>query len=533
MLQNAPRRTVKLSRSIHIANLSIALKSYTNMSPVQKYAKGRTNLFFVDPKKISIKFNPREDFGDIEAMADSIGFKGEGMKEPRGVLQPLRCHIEDGELVLDDGERRLRGLKRAIEKHKLKGKKALAPIILQPQGHTEKDTILQTLICNGGKPLNMMEQATSINRLLNEHKLSAEEIAIHTGVSVTHVRSCLKLTESAPELQDAVRKGTIAASLAIDIIRETPTIEGQREIFQQAEEAAKKANSERITAKHVPIATGKAAQEQRREAQDAKAAQTPAPTEEETPTETTEEPPSPEADDEGTPSTTTEETSTESDPEPDKPRHRSGTSAGVPFQDVQANKAETNAEGTYISQITEEPIAFTNRGTKASVLYVESEGRFFFGYMIAWPGEKKGDGYLRVPPSRGGQSAEHLHEARLQAMQIIRGELETKNLKHKATVLQDIEDAIRAVPLPENAQVHTPESPTTPPPAEGLANPVIREEPKAKTPKEELADLIGSIQRKDAEPERYETLKATVKFLSGKISATQLCRYIMGMESKV
>jgi hypothetical protein len=104
-----------------------------------------------------------------------------------------------------------------------------------------------------------------MKRLLDSG-MKEKEIAQKAGCSVTHVVDCMALLETAPEVQNAVRKGEVKATLAIDLARQVPDKEKQSEILQAGREratadqkASRKADAPKITAKHLPVKTGKKA----------------------------------------------------------------------------------------------------------------------------------------------------------------------------------------------------------------------------------------------------------------------------------
>lgn len=487
-------------------------------SPIEKVSKTRINIFYVESKQIHVvqKFNPREDFGDLDSLARQIVARG-GIQRPLEVAYNATENRHD----LIDGERRLKALAIAIEKHGLTGKAKLVPVKLVGREHKPKDSVLATLIANDGKPLNILEQATAIKRLHDEHGMKPDEIAAQIGKSRPHVTACLKLVDdAAPELRQEIKKGTLSSTMALDIIKECPTADAQRQWLAQAKEAATKAGAQKITAKHSPIATGKKASSARSQAKAHKQE---------------------EEDDQNTGTTLKGQA-----------KIKSGSSPGVPFKNVVPDEAETGSDGTFISKIQEEPIAFSGRGVAASVLLVEKGGKIYYGYLVKWPGTKPGDGYYRLSPSLKGEQADTLTNARLLALSRIRADLDGKEtVKNKPQVLQDVDDVIKkhspGVPL------STPQAPApsvnpaaaAPQPGAGLlgrgpdptpavplpGNPVLPV--VGKNPVTELADMLKSIAKADAEKERYDTAAAILKVLQGKADFRALSRFIVGIENKV
>jgi ParB/RepB/Spo0J family partition protein len=240
-------------------------------TPIEEIATGRTNLFTIswhDAEPAPVRpgekigkngdgrFNTREDFSDIFEFAESLA---------PGVRGPLRGYLgANGKFQITDGERRWRGAKILAQR----GIKVDLPIIREPKGYSEVDRNLDLIRMNSGKPLSMLEQAHAFQRVL---ALGVPEKELHkkAGCSPTHITNCLALLQTAPEVQAAVAKGEMSGTLAADLQRAVPDPEKQKEIIRQGRDNAKPAPSgkKKITAKNLPVATGKKAAKSRSEKQ--------------------------------------------------------------------------------------------------------------------------------------------------------------------------------------------------------------------------------------------------------------------------
>jgi len=76
------------------------------------------------------------------------------------------------------------------------------------------------LICNTGKPLNMLEQGFAFQRLI-EYGWKQAEIAKKTGKSQGHVSNCVILAKAPKKLQNLVIEGKMESSALLRSIRET------------------------------------------------------------------------------------------------------------------------------------------------------------------------------------------------------------------------------------------------------------------------------------------------------------------------
>jgi hypothetical protein len=118
----------------------------------------------------------------------------------------------------------------------------------------------------GSKPLTMAEKASGFSRLRSQG-LDMEQIARRCNCTATHVRDCLDLIDFVdPEILEHVCRGRCSASMAIELSKAC-MVNGVSDrtqqviYFRQGMERAIEQGGEdaRVTAKHLPIAIGKAA----------------------------------------------------------------------------------------------------------------------------------------------------------------------------------------------------------------------------------------------------------------------------------
>ena len=171
----------------------------------------RKDMVMVNPMMVNVvdKWNPRTEFDkdDLEGLMNSI--------IANGVMVPIRVKInKDNEMILIDGERRLRATKMAIDK----GYEVNSiPAILERKTMKETDMIIIALTTNTGMPLKPFEEADAISRLVN-FGMSVKEVAFKLGKSVQHISNRLKLLDVTPEVKEAVKKKEITLKDATDIV---------------------------------------------------------------------------------------------------------------------------------------------------------------------------------------------------------------------------------------------------------------------------------------------------------------------------
>ena len=156
---------------------------------------------------------PRKYFDEEElsALAKSI--------IENGIILPLAVEeAEDGYYILHDGERRLRAAK-------LAGLKTVpAAITAGLNGSGSRDRLTRALIANIQRAdLSPVEEAKAYQRLIDEHGLSVNQLAIRMGIGAARIKTKLKLLELDAEIRYLFDTGklttdgkAIAALLSIE-----------------------------------------------------------------------------------------------------------------------------------------------------------------------------------------------------------------------------------------------------------------------------------------------------------------------------
>lgn len=185
---------------------------------------GRAEIYKLDPRTIQREpgFNTRTDFGDIAALAEDIA--------ANGVLEPLKVRKDGEKILLVNGDRRLTAIKSLLDANRWpedpvnKGYPMPVPCASEPRNVKPLDRIFMMLSLNTGKPFNMLEKGAAYLRILaTDPAINASEIARRSGETKQAVSNALALVrDGAPELIDLVRSGTIAATTALEILKNAP-----------------------------------------------------------------------------------------------------------------------------------------------------------------------------------------------------------------------------------------------------------------------------------------------------------------------
>jgi len=202
----------------------------------------RKDLMQVSPMKCVIKegFNVRVDYGDIEALKNSI--IAIGMQVP---LKAKKVRGEDKWEVVD-GHRRLMALQMAIsEGHDID---FVDVSIFVGDDNERVISMLSTGV--GQKSLNEIEQSDAVGRLLG--KIKPEVIAVNMGKSIPHVYYLIKLNELPEKYKAKIREGYISGYLMLDLFEnysEEELDEELEKVINKAQEKSKDGEIKKATAK--------------------------------------------------------------------------------------------------------------------------------------------------------------------------------------------------------------------------------------------------------------------------------------------
>ena len=182
-------------------------------------ADPRAGFFYLQPAKIQRSSNNPRKLFDPEKLAELAADV-----KAHGILQPLLVRLCDrnSRYELVAGERRLR----AAEIAGL----AEVPCIVQEMSDLEADE--RRIVENDQREdLTVLERAAGYQRLLDDHGMTVEDLAVKISRSKGYVYACLKLTQLPDRARKAVEDGKLAPATAQLIAR----IPGE----QAREEAAK------------------------------------------------------------------------------------------------------------------------------------------------------------------------------------------------------------------------------------------------------------------------------------------------------
>lgn len=185
----------------------------------KKRTAANTGIERIPLQKIEINpLQPRQDFNEeaLKELSDSI--------RQHDLIQPITVSLlSNNKYRLISGERRFRASKMA-------GLKDIPVYIRQ----TNDDALLELALLENvqREDLNAIEISLSMERLMAECDLTQEELATRLSKNRSTVANYLRLLKLPPDVQVAVRNGTLSMGHAKTLIS-LPTVEKQLFVFKE------------------------------------------------------------------------------------------------------------------------------------------------------------------------------------------------------------------------------------------------------------------------------------------------------------
>lgn len=211
----------------------------------------RSNLYFLDIKSITRRegWNPRFDFGDVEALAASLA--------ANGMLNPIRVKritptANGHHFELVDGDRRLTALELLATTGRLdQAFPQGVPSIVVDRHQDDVTSLIQMFEANSGKQFLPIEEAAAYQRF-RDAGMTIDDICRATGRKAVHVVEMLNLLKADDSVKEAVQSGKVGKTVAkrIATVAKGDT-EAQKDLVEKAarvQRGDKKARAELDTA---------------------------------------------------------------------------------------------------------------------------------------------------------------------------------------------------------------------------------------------------------------------------------------------
>lgn len=189
--------------------------------------------FQVDPRLIEVEpgFNRPISPEHVAQLKQS--------KKDGATFPPIYVRVENGRIILVDGEHRWRAVMELIAE----GVEILSMAAIQFRGSDAERYSLQITTSQG---LGMPDPVAGTRYAkLIEFGWDEERIAVRIGKPVSHVKRCLALVEANTDVQQAVTRGEIATTTALALVKQHGSKAGQVIAKKTAENKA--AGRKRVT----------------------------------------------------------------------------------------------------------------------------------------------------------------------------------------------------------------------------------------------------------------------------------------------
>lgn len=184
-------------------------------------------IYKIPLDKIQIRdlFNCRQDYGDIEELADSI--------EANGQVQAGRVDaLASGFFAVTDGHRRIEAL-RIIAKRYPDQPPPYFRAVVNNNKTTEEMRILQMFLTQQQKPLSDNEVADCFKRLVH-FGYDTAEISRRTGKKYQYVATMLEFSNESPAIREQVNTGKLKVTTALALKKVIPNTLDRIEAVQTA-----------------------------------------------------------------------------------------------------------------------------------------------------------------------------------------------------------------------------------------------------------------------------------------------------------
>jgi len=205
----------------------------------------RKDLYEVDPRNVKLVdgFNIRTidpDSDDIQHLKASI--KENGLQRPLVLKANPDAAVDGKEYIAVDGHRRLTAINLLIaEGEDIRYVKAEIS-----KRMNDEQALLAMFTLNDGEPLNPIEKAEGVRRLIDVYGYTPAEVATKIAETQATVSNLMKLAQMPKNIRNKIAQNLISASLVLQISRK---VKDETKFAEQVEELTKGVESSVATEK--------------------------------------------------------------------------------------------------------------------------------------------------------------------------------------------------------------------------------------------------------------------------------------------
>ena len=209
---------------------------------------GKVTYFAVDPHKVEVEpgFNREISREHIESIKITL--------RAGGKLDPIWVRVDDGRIILVDGEHRWTATLECLADGTLTAPPDGYRMDAQQFRGTDAERVAHLLTSSQGLPLTPLQRGIQY-RKLEAFGWTHKQIAEKVGRTTTHVAEVIMLASSNTDVQQMVKSNEVAAHLAVKAVRKHGENAGA--VLAEAVQSARLAGKDKATAKDVDGATPK------------------------------------------------------------------------------------------------------------------------------------------------------------------------------------------------------------------------------------------------------------------------------------
>lgn len=204
--------------------------------------------YSVDPRKIEVEagFNRPLNEDHIQSLMETMKAGGD--------VGLIVVRVDDGKIILVDGEHRVTAAKRLLESGQLPEPPDGYRMNAEQFRGSDADRIAHLITSSQGLPLTPLQRGIQYRKLI-AFGWTVKNIAEKVGRTVPHVSEVILLAESDSDVQKMVADNEVAAHTAIKAVRKHGS--GAGAVLSEGVHSARLDGKKKATAKHVEGGTAK------------------------------------------------------------------------------------------------------------------------------------------------------------------------------------------------------------------------------------------------------------------------------------
>ena len=211
----------------------------------------KKDILMIDYRNIVLGWNARDEnnYGDIEELADSLHYNGQET--------PLQGKgLGDGKYLLIAGFRRHKATQLNIDKGRFDVTKDRMLLLPVAKTYSEEDILVNMFTSNNSKPLEILEQAEVVRRLLSKG-WKQNSIAQRIGKPAQYITNLNNLLAAPTALKNKIKDNVLSSTLVAQILKEEKNPDEIVTLIESISSEKSATSNKKVTKKDIDKAMGK------------------------------------------------------------------------------------------------------------------------------------------------------------------------------------------------------------------------------------------------------------------------------------